>query len=219
MKLMVKNNKKESLMHDNRDKITRDIVSLSRIDHKEIDNRVLSQKEIEHILHQLRSNYDHQLIFKLALCTGMKPNEIVRIRLDEINHETESIRVPNSDTSTDENFREIGLNHELYLEVYRFSHSLRNNRYLFEGRWGRMSWRSLSYILSKSTLPNGKKLTMKLMQDAVALTHLKSGFTLRELAYIMGYKNKIALRRRIKKLSSCEKGRMELFSSIFLKSA
>jgi integrase len=196
-----------------------DLISKTKIDYRDINNSILNRDEIQNILSQLKLNYYHQLIFKLLISTGMTPQEIVQIKRIHLNDELRSIKIPFSDDLGNTIIREIGLTDDLYLELFRHSDSAETNRYLFEGRWGQMSWRSLSYIVSKVKLLNGKNITLKMLRDSAAVTFYLNGVHIRDLAWIMGNKNRIALKRRLNKVSSPEIRRKDLFKANFTKSA
>jgi integrase len=196
-----------------------DLIHKTRIDYRKINNSILNRDEIQNILSQLKMNYYHQLIFKLAVSTGMTPQEIVHIKKSHINDEFRSLKIPFANDCGETLIREIGLTDELYLELYRFSDSIEKNGYVFEGRWGQMCWRSLSYIVSKVKLLNGKNITLKMIRDSTAVTHYLNGINIRDLAWIMGNKNRIALKRRLNKVSSPEIRRKDLFKANFPKSA
>ncbi|MCC5815422.1 MAG: site-specific integrase [Leptospira sp.] len=196
-----------------------DLIQKTRIDYREINNSILNRLEIQNILSQLKMNYYHQLIFKLAVSTGMTPQEIVDIRKSHINDDLRSLKVPFTDDSGGTLIREIGLTDELYWELYRHSNSIERNGYIFGGRWGQMCFRSLSYIVGKVKLLDGRNITLKMIRDSAAVTHYLNGISIRDLAWIMGNKNRIALKRRIKKVSSPEILRKDLFKANFPKSA
>lgn len=208
-------------MEEIKSRISSELIDRSRIDYLKIDNRVLSQAEVSAILYQLRYNYHHQLIFKLAVSTGMRPEEIAEIRLKDLNPENQSISIKNTgECKTEWVERVIGLHPSLFMEIMRYARSNKTYDYLFIGRGENMSWRSIAYILQKprSSVP-GKLISIRTFQDSAAICFLQNGVSTFELGYLLGHNNWKSLKRRLKKIAGGENGRIELFNSIFLKTA
>lgn len=199
--------------------IDTNLIETTRVNYKDIDNPVMSQTDIQFVLKQLRTNYHHQLILKLMLCTGIKPQELVNIRIKDINITTQCLRIKMAENTYNSNERTIGLDRELYLEILRYAQSIGTDGYLFEGRDEQMSWRSIAYIIEKAKLPSGERISIKKIQDSTAFHLLQKGINHSELAYLLGYKNWRGLRKRIIRIVEDKNCRNELFRSIFLKSA
>lgn len=208
-------------MNELKNRIRFDLIDRSRIDYLKIESLVLSQMEVTSILYELRHNYHHQLIFKLAISTGMRPQEISMIRMRDFDSENQSISILNTGECKKEWLkRVIGLHPSLYTEIMRYARSNRNKDYLFMGRNENMSWRSIAYILQKSRSSiTGKVISLRTFQDSAAICYLQKGVSTFELGYLLGYNNWKSLKRRLKKIAEEENGRIELFNSIFLKAA
>lgn len=196
------------------------VLNRTRIDLREIQNPLLDQRDICFLLEQLKGNYIHQLMFKFALCTGIKPQEMVKIKVSDLDSSTQSVYVAGSRSILNSKSRWVGLHKSLYLELFRHCQSIGTDEYIFSGRWGqKMNWRSFYYIMEKATLPSGERLKIKRIQDSVVFSLIQNGLDHKQLAYTMGYKNWRSLRRRIQKVLDETGSRTVLFQSIFLKTA
>ncbi len=196
-----------------------ELLNKSRISIDSLDNSILSQEIVREILQNLKSTYHHYILFKLALVTGLKAQEIVNLKTKHIIHETESIYVPYSDLIANSEERYIGLSREFYLELIRFTQASSQEEYIFPGRNGCMSWRSVSYTLHKVHQITKRNLGMKDFQNSFIISLIRNGANLQEMAYFLGHRSTTSIRRRFRRLYQAENSRYELISSIFLKSA
>lgn len=199
---------------------TGQIIEKSRLDYLTIDNLSLSQREIQGVLANLRHHYHQQLIFKIAICTGLRAQEIANLRVSDIDTKSQSIIVHKYRGYLRSRPRVVGLHPKLFIEIMRFVQSIGTHGYVFSGRDGSMSWRTIAYTLQKSrSVVTGERITVNQLIDSTAISFLQNGMNLKELRQALGFQTKRSMIKRFQKLATEENGRVEVFNSIFLKMA
>lgn len=197
------------------------IISLdkSRIPLIHVDNGAMSRKTLNLLLKELKSNNSHFILFQLALLTGIKPQEIVELKKKHLDEKTNSIYICCLGQKSQKVERWIGLDPAFFLELVRFAQNLKPEDYLFSGRDGSYSWRSISYTLAKIKKVTNQKIGFKEFQDSFCLELMKRGANLNEIAYFLGYKSNNSIRRKFRRMSIVQKDKIDILNSIFLKTA
>ena len=146
--------------------------------------KVLSKEEIK-ILISSTENLKHKLVIKLLYSSGLRLQEIINLKRKEIDFDRKIIFVNSGKGRKD---RITLLSEELKIDLLRYFGSYKfHTDYLFEGRFGKYSKKSVQKILEKSSKKLNKKVTPHMLRHSFATHLLESGTDLRYIQNLLGH--------------------------------
>lgn len=146
--------------------------------------KVLSKEEIK-ILINSTENLKHKLVIKLLYSSGLRLQEIINLKRKEIDFDRKIIFVNSGKGRKD---RITLLSEELKIDLLRYFGSYKfHTDYLFEGRFGKYSKKSVQKILEKSSKKLNKKVTPHMLRHSFATHLLESGTDLRYIQNLLGH--------------------------------
>ena len=178
--------------------------------------RLLSPDEMQTLFQGTR-NHTCGLMLKLLYMTGIRLNEIVSIRVEDVCFETKRIYLRGRGAKGDAIF----LPPRLEMELHREIHGKKGSDYVFSLREpGRkpISTRTLQHFLTRSaTHMRLGKITVQTLRDNFVVGLIEAGVHPAMIARIMGYKNQRALARYRKYFQGAKKfaNRTMVFSGAF----
>ncbi|NCN86889.1 tyrosine-type recombinase/integrase [archaeon] len=146
--------------------------------------RVMSKEKIKLILN-LCFNLKHRLVVKLLYSSGLRLQELVDLKREDIDFDRSLINVRKGKGKKD--------------RVTLFSDSLKNDllkyystnefktKYLFEGRKGKYSKKSVQEILKKLGKNIGIKVTPHMIRHSFATHLLEAGTDIRYIQKLLGH--------------------------------
>lgn len=149
---------------------------------------VLSLEEIERILNAL-SNVKHRTMLALIYSVGLRRNELLSLRIKDIDSTRMVIHISNSKGKKDRIVPLSPTTLELLRHYYK---AHRPKDYLFEGQFGgKYSAKSLHQVFqSAKRLANIKKnITLHTLRHSYATHLMESGVNLRYIQEILGHKS------------------------------
>lgn len=149
---------------------------------------VLSLEEIERILNAL-SNVKHRTMLALIYSVGLRRNELLSLRIKDIDSTRMVIHISNSKGKKDRIVPLSPTTLELLRHYYKTHHP---KDYLFEGQFGgKYSAKSLHQVFqSAKRLANIKKnITLHTLRHSYATHLMESGVNLRYIQEILGHKS------------------------------
>jgi len=146
--------------------------------------KVLSKEEIK-ILINSTENLKHKLVIKLLYSSGLRLQEIINLKRKEIDFDRKIIFVNSGKGRKD---RITLLSEELKIDLLKYFGSYKfHTDYLFEGRVGKYSKKSVQKILEKSSKKLNKKVTPHMLRHSFATHLLESGTDLRYIQNLLGH--------------------------------
>jgi integrase/recombinase XerD len=146
--------------------------------------KVLSKEEIK-ILINSTENLKHKLVIKLLYSSGLRLQEIINLKRKEIDFDRKIIFVNSGKGRKD---RITLLSEELKIDLLRYFGSYKfHTDYLFEGRFGKYSKKSVQKILEKSSKELNKKITPHMLRHSFATHLLDAGTDLRYIQKLLGH--------------------------------
>ncbi len=150
--------------------------------------KVLSKKEIEKTL-QAASNLKHKTILSLMYSAGLRLNEVLQLKPEDIDGQRNMIWVRNGKGKKD---RRIKLSSKMLEMLRKYYKVYRPVEFLFEGPAGqRYSSSSVAKILKKyAAKANIKRtVTCHMLRHSYATHLLESGVDLRYIQELLGHKS------------------------------
>lgn len=150
--------------------------------------KVLSKKEIEKIL-QAASNLKHKAVLSLMYSAGLRLNEVLQLKPEDIDGNRSMIWVRNGKGKKD---RRIKLSSKMLDMLRKYYKAYRPVEYLFEGPAGRpYSSSSVAKILKRYAAKAQIKrtVTCHMLRHSYATHLLESGVDLRYIQELLGHKS------------------------------
>jgi integrase/recombinase XerD len=146
--------------------------------------KVLSKEEIK-ILINSTENLKHKLIIKLLYSSGLRLQEIIDLKRKEIDFDRKIIFVNSGKGRKD---RITLLSDELKIDLLKyFSCYNFYTDYLFEGRKGKYSKKSVQKVLENASKNIHKKVTSHTLRHSFATHLLEAGTDIRYIQKLLGH--------------------------------
>jgi site-specific recombinase XerD len=147
---------------------------------------VLSNDEIKRML-QSTGNLKHKCIIGILYSAGLRRNELVNLKIEDIDSSRMSIKVIDAKGNKD---RYSILSNTLLIDLRKYYKKYRPKIYLFEGQTqGKYSGTSIGKIVKKYALKAGirKKVTPHTLRHSFATHLLESGTDIRYIQILLGH--------------------------------
>lgn len=148
--------------------------------------KVLSKFEIKYLIEKTK-NDKHRLVIKMLYSSGLRLSELINLKREDIESERGVVRVRQGKGKKD---RITLLSDKLSKELLDFV--CKNNfktEYLFEGRKGKYSKKSVQKILENASKGLNKKVTPHMLRHSFATHLLESGTDIRYIQKLLGHSN------------------------------
>lgn len=146
--------------------------------------KVLSKEEIK-ILINSTENLKHKLIIKLLYSSGLRLQEIINLKRKEIDFDRKIIFVSSGKGRKD---RITLLSDELKIDLLKYFSSYKfYTDYLFEGRKGKYSKKSVQKVLGAAGKNLHKKVTPHMLRHSFATHLLEAGTDIRYIQKLLGH--------------------------------
>ncbi|WP_321317548.1 tyrosine-type recombinase/integrase [Labilibaculum sp.] len=154
--------------------------------HKKIP-QILSPEQVQVLLSCI-SNIKHHALISLAYATGMRRNEILSLRVEDIDSARNMIIVKYGKGGKQ---RQIPIKSSLLKILREYYKQYRPSKFLFEGYRPDMQYSPTSFrnILRKAALKSkvNKRITPHTLRHSFATHMLESGLNLKQLQLILGH--------------------------------
>ncbi|MFP4462079.1 MAG: site-specific tyrosine recombinase/integron integrase [Thermotogota bacterium] len=148
--------------------------------------KVLSKKEIKVMIKNTR-NIKHRLLIKLLYSTGLRLQELVNLKREDIDFKRKLINVNRGKGRKD---RVTLLSESIKEDLIEYlARTEFNTRYLFEGRKGKYSKKSVQKILETQGKHINKKVTPHMLRHSFATHLLEAGVDIRYIQRLLGHAN------------------------------
>ncbi|MCW7465641.1 site-specific integrase [Leptospira levettii] len=160
-----------------------------------IENSLLDQTEVRNLLHKLRCrNHLHYLIIKFLVCTGLSLPELIHLKIADFNAEMNRFHLKNGGRLRRRN---IFLEPNFAIELYRYACEFLPNDYLFPGRDGVLRTRTIQKILKNASRLISREIHIPFLRDVIALDLYQKGFPVWEIQEFLGHRTSRSTRQRI----------------------
>lgn len=176
----------------NKGQLKKPISLRSRRDYKLPE--ILSKREIYKMISSIR-NFKHRIILGTIYITGIRPNEAVDIRTQDINLENGTLLIRKSYSGTE---RIIYMPEFLIVQLTKYCRLYFPGTYLFEGFRGKpYNIRSIQIIMKKSLKTAGiqKNVSVRNLRYSCAVHMLEEGISPDRLQVLLGLKNSESIRK------------------------
>ena len=148
--------------------------------------KVLTKEEIRTIIKSI-NNEKHKLIIKLLYSTGLRVSELINLRRKDIDVNERIVYVYGGKGNKD---RKTIIGESLLIDLLKYySNTNFKTEYVFEGRKGKYSKKSVQAILKKAGKTIGKKVTPHMLRHSFATHLLEQGTSLRVIQELLGHSN------------------------------
>ncbi|MBD3209424.1 tyrosine-type recombinase/integrase [Candidatus Woesearchaeota archaeon] len=146
--------------------------------------KVLSQEQIKKII-ESTNNLKHRLIIKLLYSSGLRLQELINLKRQHIDLDRNLINVIQGKGKKD---RVTLLSKGLQLDLLKYYGSTDfSTPYVFEGRKGKYSKKSVQKVLEKAGKTIKAKLTPHMLRHSFATHLLESGVDIRYIQKLLGH--------------------------------
>jgi len=148
--------------------------------------KVIAQEKIKKIIDST-DNVKHRLIIKILYSTGMRLQELVNLRREHIDFERNQVLVKHGKGNKDRvTLLSPSLKDDLLIYYAQTNFS---TPYLFEGRKGKYSKKSVQKILENKGKTIGIKITPHMLRHSFATHLLEAGTDIRFIQKLLGHAN------------------------------
>jgi len=148
--------------------------------------KILSKEDIQKIIN-LNTNLKHRLIIKILYSSGLRLQELIDLKRNDIDFDRNLIFVKSGKGKKD---RFTLLSQEIKLDLLKYYSSFNfKTDYVLEGRNKKYSKKSVQKILESSGKKIGKKITPHMLRHSFATHLLESGVDIRYIQELLGHSN------------------------------
>jgi len=149
--------------------------------------QVLSRKQLINLIASI-ANPKHHALVSLAYATGMRRNEVLQVRLEDIDSSRNIIIVKHGKGNKQ---RQIPVNNTLLKILRDYYKKYRPSKFLFEGYRPNMPYSASSFgnILRRAAIKAkiNKRVTPHMLRHSFATHMLENGLNLKQLQLILGH--------------------------------
>lgn len=146
--------------------------------------KILSKEDIQKIIN-LNTNLKHRLIIKILYSSGLRLQELINLKRNDIDFDRNLIFVKSGKGKKD---RFTLLSQEIKLDLLKYYSSFNfKTDYVLEGRNKKYSKKSVQKILESSGKKIGKKITPHMLRHSFATHLLESGIDIRYIQKLLGH--------------------------------
>jgi site-specific recombinase XerD len=148
--------------------------------------KVISKEKIKEIIESCE-NIKHRIIIKILYSSGLRLQELIDLKRKDIDFERNTIYVKNGKGKKDR-ITIISENLKLDLLKYYSNYNF-STEYVFEGRNGKYTKKSVQKVLDSLGKKIGIKLTPHMLRHSFATHLLESGTDIRHIQKLLGHSN------------------------------
>lgn len=146
--------------------------------------KVISKEKIKQMIN-LTENLKHRLIIKLLYSSGLRLQELLNIKRKEIDFERGIIHVKKGKGNKD---RITLISESLKMDLLKYySNNIFKTEYVFEGRNGKYTKKSVQKSLDIAGKKVGLKVTPHMLRHSFATHLLESGTDIRHIQKLLGH--------------------------------
>jgi len=146
--------------------------------------KVISKEKIKEMI-QLCENIKHRTIIKLLYSSGLRLQELIDLKRKDIDFDRNTIHVKKGKGKKDR-ITLISENLKIDLLKYYSNYNF-NTEYVFEGRKGKYTKKSVQKVLDSLGKKVGIKLTPHMLRHSFATHLLESGTDIRHIQKLLGH--------------------------------
>lgn len=128
--------------------------------------RFLTEEEVKKILISVRHNNDHYLILGLFYSCGLTVNELVNLKINDINLISMSIQIPGGRNLKKRN---ISIPEELRYSLESKTYGKKTGDFLFTGRKGNIHRRTVQKIFDRVYIKTGILVSAHILRKSIAI--------------------------------------------------
>ncbi len=150
--------------------------------------KVLSKEDVQKLI-SVTNNIKHRLIIKILYSSGLRVSELVNLKTNEIDTERNTINVKSGKGKKD---RITLLASSIKKDLLDYlCKRKRQNEYLFSGREGEYTIKSVQKVIDKAAKKAGiiKKVTPHMLRHSFATHLLEQGTDIRYIQKLLGHNN------------------------------
>jgi len=148
--------------------------------------KVLSKKEILAMIDNTE-NMKHKLTIQLLYSSGLRLQELINLKRNDVDFERKVMNVRKGKGSKD---RITLLSENLNIDLLKYySNYPLKSEYVFEGRNGKYTKKSVQRVLEKAGKSIGKHVTPHMLRHSFATHLLESGTDIRYIQKLLGHSN------------------------------
>lgn len=146
--------------------------------------KVISKEKIKQMI-ELTDNIKHKLIIKILYSSGLRLQELINLKRSDIDFERGLIYVKKGKGNKD---RITLISEALKLDLLKYySSSIFKTEYVFEGRNGKYTKKSVQKVLDLAGEKVGVKVTPHMLRHSFATHLLESGTDIRHIQKLLGH--------------------------------
>ncbi|MCW8966433.1 MAG: tyrosine-type recombinase/integrase [Candidatus Pacearchaeota archaeon] len=146
--------------------------------------KVISKEKIKQII-DFTDNLKHKLIIKLLYSSGLRLQELIDLKRKDIDFEREVLNVKKGKGNKD---RITLISENLKLDLLKYySNNTFKTEYVFEGRNGEYTKKSVQKVLDLAGKKVGTKVTPHMLRHSFATHLLESGTDIRHIQKLLGH--------------------------------
>jgi site-specific recombinase XerD len=148
--------------------------------------KVLSKAQVKALI-ESTNNIKHRLIIKLLYASGLRLQELINLRREDVDFDRNIIRVIGGKGKKD---RITLLSNSIKIDLLKYYSKARfNTEYVFEGRKGKYSKKSVQLVLEKAGKSIGIKVHPHMLRHSFATHLLEAGTDIRYIQKLLGHSN------------------------------
>jgi len=146
--------------------------------------KVISKGKIKQII-ELTENLKHRLIIKLLYSSGLRLQELIDLKRKDIDFERNLLNVKKGKGNKD---RVTLISGNLKLDLLKYySNNIFKTEYVFEGRKGKYTKKSVQKVLDLASKKSGIRVTSHMLRHSFATHLLESGTDIRHIQKLLGH--------------------------------
>ena len=146
--------------------------------------RVISKEKIKQMI-ELTDNLKHKLVIKLLYSSGLRLQELIDLKRKDIDFERGILNVKKGKGNKD---RVTLISENLKLDLLKYySNNTFKTEYVFEGRNGKYTKKSVQKVLDLAGKKVGAKVTPHMLRHSFATHLLESGTDIRHIQKLLGH--------------------------------
>lgn len=148
--------------------------------------KVIPKEKIKQLIEQTE-NQKHKIIIMLLYSTGIRLNELINLKREDIDFETNTVKVRSGKGNKE---RMTIISDKIKIELLKYySKETFKTQYILEGRKGKYTKKAVQVVLGKIGRQIGIKLTPHMLRHSFATHLLESGVDIRQIQELLGHES------------------------------